>query len=237
VKKLIATLLLSIAIVSSVGAQSISFNLQSLGSPDASLIAFDPVSATSLNISFLPDSLGNDFAISSATPSVIDAFQGTITGVFTVTGIHDVVPGVLQQGSITPSGNNQLIISDGLGDFETASLWWNTAQTVFSSSGGVETLDINSNLIPDLSHFAYSGAAGTSLQQAFAGIGSGTATLAFSFAAPPGSLSQLAQAPSRTTDSFQGQVTAIPEPSYFAEILGAAGFLVAVLRPRRAVLT
>jgi len=221
------TLPLALALAQSATAQSLSFNLQSVGSPDSSFIVFTPEGGNNLEVTFQPNSSAEDFTISGATTPSLNTLTGSITGSFLISDFGSSPS--LEQGTVSSSSNASLVISDGLGDTETAHIWWNSAYTLMGS-GNISSFDMNAGSAQDLSQFTYSGAANSVLQQDFAGISAGHAVISFSFASNPNSLTELASAPGPTTDSFSGQVSEIPEPSGFAAALSAAVLVVAGIR-------
>lgn len=222
--------LVSLVLTKPAAAQSLTFNLQSLGSPDASYIEFTPEGGDNLQVTFQPNAAAEDFTISGASNPGLNSLTGSITGSFLITGFNS---GTLEQGTVTSSPSASLVISDGLGDTETAHIWWNSAYTLLAS-GSLSSFDMNSGSSQDLSQFTYSGTANSALQQDFSGISSGHAVVSFSFASTPNSLTELAAEESPTTDSFSGQVSEIPEPSNSTSVLAAAALgAAAIWRLRR----
>jgi len=171
----ISPLVVLLLLTGPASAQSVSFDIESLSSPNASFIDFTPLGGYNLGVTFIPDSSGADLGISGSTIPSLDAFTGTISGTFTVSGFTPSN----EQGTVSTT-NGVLTISDGLGDTETARLVWNTAFTEFNT-GGIAFFDMNMNggLGQNLSHFTYSGTPNSALQQDFAGITSGTAVISF----------------------------------------------------------
>jgi len=230
---LLGVVLMPLVLPASAAAQSLFLDLESFGGTNGSYIVFTPEAGNTLSVTFQPvTGTSEDFALSGASIPNLNSLTGSITGSFTVSNI--VNTGGLETATVTSSPSDSLVISDGQGDTETAHLWWNSTYT-YMNSGSIYTFQMNAGSAENLSNFTYSGAANSVLAQDFAGITAGNALVNFSFASPD-SLSAIAASSSPTTDSFAGQVTAIPEPGTYGVIVAAlAGGAVLWARRRGAV--
>jgi hypothetical protein len=217
-KNLFTWILLSLVVllagISTASAQT--FNFSSLGNAQ---IVFDGSTA---NLSFAPDSgTGHDFQIANASLAGLDGLQGDITGTFHLGTVTSNPP--IQSAPVT--GLGQFVLYDSVpGPALTANIWWVSALSI----GTVGALNPNGWL--NLNNFSYSGT-NPSLEALASNTG-GVASVNFPFV-PGETLNQLETDGVANPTSFAGSLSAIPEPSSYAALLGGVAFGGMLLRRLR----
>ncbi len=189
------------------------FNFSSLGTAQ---IVFDGTTAA---LSFAPDAgTGHDFQVGSSTLGGLNGLQGDITGTFHLGTITSSPP--IQSAPVT--GLGQFVLYDTApGPALTANIWWVSALSI----GTVGALNPNGWL--NLNNFSYSGT--NPDLQALASNTGGVASVNFPFV-PGETLNQLETDGIANPTSFAGSLTAIPEPSCYAALLGGVAFGAMLLR-------
>jgi hypothetical protein len=200
--------------ISTASAQT--FNFSSLGT---SQIVFDGATA---NLSFAPDSgTGHDFQIGSSSLAGLNGLRGDILGTFHLGTITSSPP--IQSAPVT--GLGQFVLYDTVpGPALTANIWWVSALSI----GTVGALNPNGWL--NLNNFSYSGT--NPFLQALASNTAGVASVNFPFV-PGETLNQLETDGIANPTSFAGSLSAIPEPSSYAALLGGVAFGGMLLRRLR----
>lgn len=182
---------------------------------------------------------GNRFAggvrdPNSAQTSVLKQGSGRwiLSGNNTFTGNLTIDAGTLELGSDTAGGNGSALVLNG-GTFATGAF----SETFFSLDvNGSATIDFGSNSVASALLFGNSSGLGwgTSVSLSIVNFETGVDSISFG----PGGLTtdQLGKI---TINGFaaaidtQGNLSAVPEPSAFAGLAGAAGLLAAATRRRR----
>ncbi|HMD60303.1 MAG TPA: hypothetical protein VKG78_02670 [Opitutaceae bacterium] len=219
---------LALVLSGSASAQSFVFDVQGIGGSFPPYVEFTPADGgDGIGLSLSPESVaGTGFSLSGSNIQDVASFTGTISGTFTISGIANASP--VGRGAVS-SMNGTLTVSDGMGDTETAHLWWKNVLTLFQG-GGLNSVGINAGPAENLSSFTYAGTPNTALQRDFADINGGATMISFSYLSDPSSLTELASAPSSTTETSTGHVSDIPEPSTYAAICGAMALVLGVAR-------
>jgi hypothetical protein len=212
--------LFSLVMAASANSQSVNLDFSGLGS---SMLSFNGSAGT---FGFNPDGgSGYDFEIgSSSLPSLV-GLEGNISGTFTIGSISTF--GSIQEATI--SGTGTFSIYDGSSSSLTGNITWATAATNANSNstiGSLNTFDVS-----NISNLSYSGSNAALLE--LAGDATGVATVSFQFTGLD-PLSQLANGGTPLSSSYSGSVSAIPEPSMSAVLMGVAA-IAGVLVRRQAV--
>ena len=194
---------------------SVAFDFSSFGS---ALISFQGTGDT---LQFTHDFSGFDFRITNAGDPGLNGMLGRIDGTFTIGPISTV--GSVQEAPIT--GFGQLMIANGTAVPFTAKLAWSSILTI--GTAGV----LNPPGAFNLSDFSYHGT--NASLQSLATNTMGVDTVSFQFL-PVASLSQLTLDGTTHFTTFSGSISAVPEPAFFAALMGAAALLAVVTARRRA---
>lgn len=162
---------------------------------------------------------GNNILIVSGGSGSAVGLEGAITGTFAIGPVATVGP--LQAALV--GGKGKLTIDDGVGNDLTADLVWYNMYTIGPFGG------LNAGATVNLTNFSYAGANADLVDLASAPAGIVTTTFQFTSAT---SLTFLKN--NKTSTSYSGSITAVPEPLFSGlALVGAIGTLIAVRYRRR----
>jgi len=216
----------TVVVLAAIGQAAVAANIQfdfvsepSNGQPLAAYIEFNGGPARS--ITFPDAGSGYDFVITRSDTPGLANLKGNMGGTFTVGAVTTL--GILEIAPVTGTGT--FSITDPVGKVLSASVAWNDVFVVAGSQGGLNT----GNTV-NLTGWTYDGSNPDLL--AIKNSVDPSANISFQFN-PSKTLAKLMAAGADNKTTYSGSFSAVPEPSTFVLMAGAALGLLAVGRLRR----
>jgi len=216
----------TVVVLAAIGQAAVAANIQfdfvsepAGASAPAAYIEFN--GGPTRSITFPDAGSGYDFVITRADTSGLVSLKGNIGGTFTVGAI--TTAGILEIAPVTGAGT--FSITDPIGKVLSASVAWNDVFVVAGSQGG-----LNTGNTPNLTGWTYDGSYAPLLE--IKNSVDASANISFQFN-PSKKLVQLMADGALNKTTYSGSFSAVPEPSTFVLMAGAALGLLAVGRLRR----